>query len=1419
MASPPNAVRKRLGVLPSIAIYLLVLAVLAALYYLNAREREKLAYRHAGSSLSLLAASAEQRVAAIALATDISKGNLELPPGASIDDWQSFIQKATESNLAKQQAQFIQEHRLFRGKANIKLSEDTCPTHRASTIKIKRDQPTAHGWLATISSCRANNTRAIETEVPVSSLIDVTQVDANFDQILLLDSQGNVLLATNREEMGPPEIQRGANWLAARAKPELIGGGFLFQKPTDSAPINPVKELAATSELVTRNIVNVLHDAHVLPDHQVRRVPRRLDLERPDIVTQVIGGEEFVFFIHPSRAPLNAADTGVPDRWYYVGVTTRRGLAEQAQRVSARWGLCLSGLLIIGVASLPFLKLGETGLNEATTLWEFRTLLLCVIVLSSLTTLGLGYAYTAIDLARQWDRATYVLAAGIRERFKTEARLWSSRLRVAAGEYHKASYYVSSPSSTENAAEFDRCYQSPVAADSRIYDQTTVEHLIKSPATADPPLELAFGVTTMGHQTGPLLHLRQREPSYKLNLGKRRYFHRALAHDFDSPNERLDQLPFTVQRVFGYDIGRRITAIATPWSELQPLLDTDPVRPLMEINGEDTEGETAISQLRGGWSAQSADPSVSEFALRADTVAPVPHATENTVPAECERAVFGIASEVRSFERAILPQPFQFAVLDNKRDVIFHSNDNLSLVENFATATRNNPALLGALARKNGSYVNFGYHGEPQRGLVMSLDESVDGWDLVVYFDRGLLDMVGADVLLMSGVLICVYLVFSTLTMVALAMAFRAWSGYHLFPIPRATHRRLRASRKLSGILGVLTLATLAMAACPQARQTSSGWAIWMGLFAVTIGATLLMGYSFYRGNNSRPGTTAAILVTARDRGCFRGVWLLLLALWAIIPALVAIAQSRTLTASALVDYWGEKAPLNEAFQARVTVVQRSVAERLQYVHGVKNVKPADIDLTPWTYRVLDIGPSALVTGGPLRDVAMVDYTRGVTDWHTPLRDGSALGNPTGRLGEKRFVVLKRALVAVVVFYLWVWLHWGGLTWLCRRLAAVDAEYSLPELVPPEATFDAFVARRTVVLDRSGATWAKIKKKFAQGADLDCRLKPESVPWRAFLLRLPGRSIWTIDHLEEALFSAEGRSALCELLQDGASVEPSGSTIVVRSEVLPDYWLESARVASKLDPDRWEFMDAGERRRLEGLFARFDTYRTNSIVEMSVPSAPSGDATGADRSVKDELTSELLQELHHFEFLHQYEARAQACAKESCSLPTKLRRNAVRKFAKILAHESILDFRRVWRYTTRDERLVLHDLARGHLINPRNREPIRSLLARGILTAQGTTRGGPVGIASRSFAAFVENAEPAERWLNWERERDHGSWARIRGPLYLALVILAGLLLFQFRQQIDAFVAAITGLVTLIPLIERVTSAGRAQHLVQTGAK
>ena len=206
----------------------------------------------------------------------------------------------------------------------------------------------------------------------------------------------------------------------------------------------------------------------------------------------------------------------------------------------------------------------------------------------------------------------------------------------------------------------------------------------------------------------------------ELDLSKREYFKAGIAGKFwihqwstKLPNKQSKTFiqRFYLQRLFNIEDGRRNTLISMPFGVINGLI-------------KNTKSAPNISELLS-W--------VGKMLAKLKTFQ------------ESEKITI-TGTRFSSLVDRILPKNFSFAVINQNGDVLFHSDDSLSLNENFFTESNRNPELLIAAEHglsANPTPITLNYKGVKHQALVGPLipveneEHAAKSlpWQLVVFFN------------------------------------------------------------------------------------------------------------------------------------------------------------------------------------------------------------------------------------------------------------------------------------------------------------------------------------------------------------------------------------------------------------------------------------------------------------------------------------------------------------------------------------------------------------------------------------------------------------------------------------------------------------------------------------------------------------
>ncbi len=114
-------------------------------------------------------------------------------------------------------------------------------------------------------------------------------------------------------------------------------------------------------------------------------------------------------------------------------------------------------------------------------------------------------------------------------------------------------------------------------------------------------------------------------------------------------------------------------------------------------------------------------------------------------------------------------------------------------------------------------------------------------------------------------------------------------------------------------------------------------------------------------------------------------------------------------------------------------------------------------------------------------------------------------------------------------------------------------------------------------------------------------------------------------------------------------------------------------------------------------------------------------------------------------------------------------------------------YRSLWELCSHEEKLVLIQLAQEGLVNPKRMELVQRLVRRGLLVVSPRLR--PM---NASFARFLRNVESREYIARLEHTATGLSWSRLGTPLYALSAVVIAILLFTQQDMLTNILGVVT---------------------------
>ena len=294
-----------------------------------------------------------------------------------------------------------------------------------------------------------------------------------------------------------------------------------------------------------------------------------------------------------------------------------------------------------------------------------------------------------------------------------------------------------------------------------------------------------------------------------------------------------------------------------------------------------------------------------------------------------------------------------------------------------------------------------------------------------------------------------------------------------------------------------------------------------------------------------------------------------------------------------------------------------------------------------------------------------------------------------------------------------------------------------------------------------------------------------------------------------------GSCVLIEDFENGVGVEANARTfrlienvlnlpqrsIVVVSTISPPTMTAIARSAG-IDPEPWK-----------ALLKRFVWISDDQLKD--VPTDPPAAPT---KSIpfREQLTS-LIERMREFAGSFRRETSSVWLQREAAGDPLLMKIADELKGQTFMSRAEVIDefterasayYDMRWSSCADDEKLILSQLAREGLLNPRSRRSIRRLMGRGLIR-----RNPQLSLLNESFRKYVLNASAAEE-VDVKHVDELDTWSNISRPL--AFVLIAVIVMFLITQKdlantASAIVTALAGgIPALIKLIGVLTDRKQA---------
>lgn len=764
-------------------------------------------------------------------------------------------------------------------------------------------------------------------------------------------------------------------------------------------------------------------------------------------------------------------------------------------------------------------------------------------------------------------------------------------------------------------------------------------------------------------------------------------------------------------------------------------------------------------------------------------------------------------TRVHAITAAIDPPLLRFAVIDrDSGTVLFHSDDSRSLAENFFTETEHEAQLQAALRLGEDRTFSGRYVGDPHRFFFHPMQGT--SWGIVVFYSMKTL----GDLPLQAGV--------AALTAYAgIALVLIVVFGAVLFSKGSIARRvlgmlwpqwRWRANYVRFGWMSLgLVLATMIVALA--LLRTDHGYAALSAAAMVPIASTWLLTKQGQRALSR----AAAMPLHAYEQAyirCILGVLLFLAVLpaaWLALSFHDAQVQGllREAAHGAGMDVERRRALIEHDLQRwvpdqRARLQRYPDASTLAQVdvpgfHFAAGTWTSDLFVTmPWGRLAgpLPLGPwrqrawlAAAQTPEQLRRIALLDVESGTKFASCTHRRAQCYAS-TATDGKVRRIAIgvaaadqsdganvKATLLLLLAGVITCLASARLANLVARRFFGVGLPFSA-RFVPVLSTCDPTLGAVLLYRAQTGHSMSGSLAPEVLGATLDAmprdrRIDLSSIGLQPFVIQSGN---YLLLNLDIALLERERRWFVLEQLERMLARLDIG--VFVSCERQPTQWLYRADAFPETRAEHRP--DLQEELRWDNVFAlltMIDLRRGEQATDRRVDFAP---------VLRDaRLSIEALRQRH----------RGEITDKDA---------------ADYVAAQADMHYHRAWKLCTRDERLLLHQLATRRFANPANHRVTERLIRAGFVTLDPWPR-----LSDAGFARFVRTAETRRDFADWQRAASQSAWHSVRAPLLILLVVMIGWLMWTAGDYVQAFSAVLIGAIALLGRL------GEIVNLVRGGAK
>ena len=470
--------------------------------------------------------------------------------------------------------------------------------------------------------------------------------------------------------------------------------------------VNHASQLSDETELLIKRIT------HLHPPAQsstAEAAPPNTVIEGTNFIDTQVSDIDFRVYVHPV---METALTAAGQELYLVGVIEKSAINQQKLKLSPTLLMWLILGLLFLIAITPLIKLRYISTTHAIARGDKSQIMLGMTIAIGIVTIGLIQELFFNYFEEVKAQQLHLMHREISHDFVEEVSTVLDIVEQATDEKCKRHR----PTSGETGVYDNQICEGTLTAEShsspgalahkRIVETVAVIDATGTVSTDYPVLysseHLVFGQT--------------------INLARRNYVKAGLAGQFwqlsHTDDDRMSR--FFIQRVFNIEDGRKNAMLSIPFAAGK--FDDEPAPYSVEAYSQFRLAQTFSSYQKKGFQKP----------------------LQQSANAEPKLIIAG--TRLGSLVDRVMPNNFGFAVIDEDGNVLFHSDDSLSLIENFFTETNRNPELLVASEQNqllSPTLMELDYKGSPHTVLIGPMKANGSGsaavnsvpWRLAVFFN------------------------------------------------------------------------------------------------------------------------------------------------------------------------------------------------------------------------------------------------------------------------------------------------------------------------------------------------------------------------------------------------------------------------------------------------------------------------------------------------------------------------------------------------------------------------------------------------------------------------------------------------------------------------------------------------------------